>query len=310
MTQYGIDVRHVQNHRKIHQKFVQQVQGLWERRATIKESSATLVDFLTSCLGPHILGVDQSLERQIAAIEAGVSPSKAYEMEAKSQDNGIQALLHLIGKLFATLSAQNTQLTLANQNLEDRVLLRTQELEEANARLQAISRTDALLGIANRLHFHDCLERVCALALRGERTVGIIMIDVDCFKAFNDRYGHVCGDECLQKIAKTLQSCLYRSSDLVARYGGEEIVVLLPETTLEGAKEVAQRMVLAVEQLGIPHEGTVVETGVVTISAGVCLRVPYPCKKEGRCGSTSLLACADAALYEAKNQGRNRFVVS
>ncbi len=117
------------------------------------------------------------------------------------------------------------------------------------ARLRAMARTDGLLGIANRAHFHERLEQVCALALRGERPVGVLMVDVDFFKAFNDHYGHLHGDACLQKIAKALTGCLYRTSDLVARYGGEELVVLLPDTNLAGAQQVAQRMVEAVAQL-------------------------------------------------------------
>lgn len=307
MAQYGVDMRHVQNHRSMHQQFVQQIQTLWTQRATMSDPSATLVGFLTSWLGLHILGIDQSMARQIIAIQDGMSPSKAYEIEVKFHDNGTQALLRLIGKLYTALSAQNMQLALANQNLEDRVVLRTQELEAANARLRAVSRTDALLGIANRSHFHERLEQICALALRGERPVGVIMIDVDCFKAFNDRYGHLRGDECLQKVAKALNACLHRTSDLVARYGGEELVVLLPDTNLEGAQEVARRMVQAVAELAIPHQGSVAAE-VVTVSAGVCSQIPYP-GKEGDSGSAALLACADAALYRAKAQGRNQFAV-
>ena len=198
------------------------------------------------------------------------------------------------------------QLAQANQTLEDRVVQRTQELEAAMARLRAMARTDGLLGIANRAHFHERLEQVCALALRGERPVGVLMVDVDCFKAFNDHYGHLHGDACLQKIAKALTGCLYRTSDLVARYGGEELVVLLPDTNLAGAQQVAQRMVEAVAQLGIAHQASPVAP-VVTISVGVCAQIPYA-GPDNASGSAALLACADAALYRAKNQGRNRWV--
>ena len=148
----------------------------------------------------------------------GISPADAYEFETKFHDNGTQAngtqaLLRLIGKLYTVVSTQNMQLAQANQTLEDRVVQRTQELEAAMARLRAMARTDGLLGIANRAHFHERLEQVCALALRGERPVGVLMVDVDCFKAFNDHYGHLHGDACLQKIAKALTGCLHRTSD-------------------------------------------------------------------------------------------------
>ncbi len=306
MAQYAVDTRHVENHRNMHQQFIEQVQVLWAQRSAMGDPSATLLGFLTSWLGLHILGIDQSMARQIAAIHEGISPADAYEFETKFHDNGTQALLRLIGKLYKAVSTQNMQLAHANQTLEDRVVQRTQELEAAMARLRAMARTDGLLGIANRAHFHERLEQVCALALRGERPVGVLMVDVDCFKAFNDHYGHLHGDACLQKIAKALTGCLYRTSDLVARYGGEELVVLLPDTNLEGAQQVAQRMVEAVAQLGIAHQASPAAP-VVTISVGVCAQIPYA-GPDNASGSAALLACADAALYRAKNQGRNRWV--
>ena len=217
MAQYAVDTRHVENHRNMHQQFIDQVQVLWAQRSAMGDPSATLVGFLTSWLGLHILGIDQSMARQIAAIHEGISPADAYEFETKFHDNGTQAngtqangtqaLLRLIGKLYTAVSTQNMQLAQANQTLEDRVVQRTQELEAAMARLRAMARTDGLLGIANRAHFHERLEQVCALALRGERPVGVLMVDVDCFKAFNDHYGHLHGDACLQKIAKALTGC-------------------------------------------------------------------------------------------------------
>ncbi len=117
------------------------------------------------------------MARQIAAIHEGISPADAYEFETKFHDNGTQALLRLIGKLYTAVSTQNMQLAQADQTLEDRA----QELEAAMARLRAMARTDGLLGIANRAHFHERLEQVCALALRGEHPVGVLMVDVDCF---------------------------------------------------------------------------------------------------------------------------------
>ncbi len=308
MAQYGLDMRHMQSHRSMHQQFVEQIQTLWLQRTCMTDPSATLVGFLTSWLGLHILGIDQSMARQITSIQNGMSPEDAFEVESKIHDNGTQALLRMIGKLYTVLSAQNAQLAKANQSLEDRVVQRTQELEAANARLRAASRTDALLGIANRAHFNERYEQICALALRGERPVGVIMLDVDCFKLFNDRYGHLQGDACLQKIAQALQACLHRNSDLLARYGGEELVVLLPDTNQEGAMAVAERMVQAVADLRIPHQASTV-ADIVTISAGVAAHIPYA-SAEGHSGSAALLARADVALYKAKAQGRNGFAVN
>jgi hemerythrin len=204
----------------------------------------------------------------------------------------------MIGKLYTALSAQNAQLALANQTLEARVARRTRELEAANARLKAYSCTDALLGIANRAHFNERLEQVCAMARRSVRPVGMVLVDVDDFKRYNDRYGHLQGDACLQAVAQAIQGCVHRETDLVARYGGEEFAVILPDTDLDGAYAVAQRMVEAVRALGWVHESSQAAQ-VVTISAGAYSMVPTIA------GAKLLLRGADEALYQAKGRGRN-----
>ena len=215
--------------------------------------------------------------------------------------NGVYAM-----SAITALTAQNAQLALANQTLEARVARRTRELEDANARLKALSCTDALLGIANRAHFNERLEQTCAIARRSGRPVGMLLIDVDYFKRYNDRYGHQQGDTCLQAVARAVAGCLRRDADLVARYGGEELVVVLPDTGMAGATALAQRMVQAVQALALPHADSPVGP-CVTISAGVCSQVPHA-GADGASGSAALIAHADAALYQAKHQGRNRCV--
>ena len=306
MAQYGLDPRHVDNHRAMHQQFIQQVTLLWSQRATMTDPGTTLVGFLTSWLGLHILGIDQSMARQISSVRQGLTPEAAFARERDIHDNGTQALLKMIGRLYTVLSTQNAQLALANQSLEERVAQRTHELETANARLRTLSRTDELLGIANRAYFNERLEQACGLARRQNRPVGLVMIDVDYFKRYNDHYGHLQGDACLQAVARAVQGCLRRSSDLLARYGGEELVVVLPDTDLAGALDVAQRMVQAVRDVQLAHAASAVAEHV-TISAGVCSQVPVP-RQEGASPSAALIACADAALYQAKDQGRNRAV--
>ena len=302
MAKHGVDVRHVESHRMMHHQFVEQVIMLWAQRTTMTDPATTLVGFLTSWLGLHILGIDQSMARQIKSIQQGMAPAAAYEKERCNHDNGTQALLKMIGKLYTALTAQNAQLALANQTLEARVARRTRELEDANARLKALSNTDALLGIANRAHFNERLEQTCAIARRSGRPVGMVLIDVDYFKRYNDRYGHVQGDVCLQAVAKAIQSCAHRETDLVARYGGEEFAVILPDTDLEGAVAVAKRMVQAVQELDMVHEGSALSQ-VVTISAGVFSQVPTGA------GAKLLVREADEALYRAKSAGRNCVMV-
>lgn len=298
MVGYAVDPRHVESHRSMHQQFVEQVIMLWAQRTTMTDPATTLVGFLTSWLGLHILGIDQSMARQIKSIEEGMLPADAYDKERGNHDNGTQALLKMIGKLYTALTAQNAQLALANQNLEARVARRTRELEDANARLKALSCTDALLGIANRAHFNERLEQACAIARRSGRPVGMVLIDVDYFKRYNDRYGHVQGDACLQEVVKAIQSCAHRETDLVARYGGEEFAVILPDSSMDGAFAVAQRMVQAVHALNLGHESSQTAK-VVTISAGVFSQIPTGD------GAKLLIRQADEALYRAKAAGRN-----
>jgi diguanylate cyclase (GGDEF)-like protein len=126
----------------------------------------------------------------------------------------------------------------------------------------------------------------------------MLLIDVDYFKRYNDRYGHLQGDACLQAVAKAIQSCAHRETDVVARYGGEEFAVILADTDMEGAYAVAQRMVQAVQALGLAHDRSQTAP-VVTISAGVCSLVPTGA------GAKLLVREADQALYRAKGAGRN-----
>jgi diguanylate cyclase (GGDEF)-like protein/PAS domain S-box-containing protein len=161
---------------------------------------------------------------------------------------------------------------------------------------------DALTGLANRGAFDLGLRREWRRAERHGDTLSLLMVDVDCFKLYNDTYGHPRGDDCLRAVAASLGSGSRRSGDLVARYGGEEFVVVLPATDREGASVVADRIRGRVESLDIPHERSEV-TGRVTVSVGAASITP-------RAGGSAenLLRSADQALYQAKSLGRNRIV--
>jgi len=308
MREVGVDLRHIEIHQGLHQQFVEQVNAMWARHATMQDPAETFVGFLTAWLGLHILGVDQSMARQIQSIRRGLPADQAYEQETLAHDNGTQALLKMIGKLYHVLSVQNTELAQANQHLEARVAQRTrelalanEELQRANVRLEGFSRTDGLLQIANRQYFDERLAEACASAFRRRQPLGLLMIDVDEFKRYNDHYGHQAGDACLQAVARAVAQALQRATDLLARYGGEELVVILPDTDAAGTAVVAQRVVAAVAALGLPHQGARAARQV-TVSVGGASRVPAV-----RDAGVALLAGADQALYQAKTGGRNRW---
>lgn len=176
----------------------------------------------------------------------------------------------------------------------------TRELAEANERLHRYSYLDGLTGIPNRRNFDEYLRQEWGRAVREGGPLSLIMLDVDCFKLFNDNYGHDAGDQVLKQVARTLQGAIYRSADLVARYGGEEFVVVLPQTSAPAAVALAERLRSAVAGLGIPHEFSK-GAAHVTVSLGVG-SLPS-------CADASheqLLGSADHALYDAKGRGRNR----
>lgn len=171
------------------------------------------------------------------------------------------------------------------------------ELEE---RLRELSATDGLTHIANRRAFDEALVREWERALRSGGPLSVIMADIDFFKRYNDQYGHVAGDACLQQVAAALKAGVRQGGDLVARYGGEEFVVVLPGADEDAARAVAEALRQRVEALALPHDGNPA-TGVVTISLGVATCAPV----RGR-EPTALVEAADKQLYRAKEGGRNR----
>jgi diguanylate cyclase (GGDEF)-like protein len=178
------------------------------------------------------------------------------------------------------------------------------QLEEVRLSLQTLSRVDALTGLFNRRHFHDYLQQVWQRAQHSGDDLAIIILDVDHFKKFNDRYGHQAGDVCLTRIAQAMKGCLRQPGDLVARLGGEEFIAVLPQTNLTVAQAAAERIRQAVEALQIPHEDAST-SAMVTVSVGVASGPAQTSQPDAR-----LITAADEALYQAKRAGRNRVVAS
>lgn len=187
--------------------------------------------------------------------------------------------------------------------LEARVAARTDELQLLNRKLEALSTTDGLTGIANRRRFDEVLKKEWSRAERQSQPLALAMIDVDWFKNYNDHYGHQSGDQCLSIVAEVLAANICRTGDLVARYGGEEFAFIAPSTDGVMALDMARKVCAALQSLALPH--LMSGYGWVTVSIGVAAIVP----QEGLAPDI-LLKAADEALYCAKEQGRNRAVLA
>jgi diguanylate cyclase (GGDEF)-like protein/PAS domain S-box-containing protein len=176
--------------------------------------------------------------------------------------------------------------------------LAEQRLQEAYNAVEALAVTDELTGLSNRRRFDQYLTNEWRRSMRDHQPLSLLMLDVDKFKSYNDTYGHQRGDSCLRQVAEACLDVVSRPGDLVARFGGEEFVVVLPNTEDEGALHVAQDICAALQSRGLPHSGN--PSGIVTISAGYATLVPRFGKH-----APELIEMADQALYRAKHNGRN-----
>jgi diguanylate cyclase (GGDEF)-like protein/PAS domain S-box-containing protein len=175
-----------------------------------------------------------------------------------------------------------------------------EKLAEDRLRLETLAGQDGLTGLANRRLFDEALLKEHRRTSRGEERLCLVMIDVDRFKAYNDAYGHLAGDEALRQVAGAIRPCLRRADDLAARYGGEEFAVLSPGASLASGGLIGEKIRRAVRSLAIPHVGS--EHGIVTVSVGVAATT----RRDFLRDRDTLVSSADAALYEAKRAGRDR----
>ena len=211
----------------------------------------------------------------------------------------------LLAAYLELTALRSRELVSGKQKLEHQIKERKmaeRQLREANRTLEILSRIDPLMGIANRRHFDEYIGLEWQRAARHNTPLSLIIGDVDHFKLYNDTYGHMAGDRCLKELAHTLSRTVDRPGDLVARYGGEEIAIVLPATTGSGALSLAEKVRLAVVAMAMPHEQSPVAK-VVTMSIGVGTAHPAP-----RSSIDDFLQAVDDALYRAKQQGRNQTV--
>ncbi|MDS3861445.1 diguanylate cyclase [Thermosynechococcaceae cyanobacterium BACA0444] len=179
-------------------------------------------------------------------------------------------------------------------------------LQDANQKLEQLANLDGLTQVANRRCFDQRLQLEWHRSQREEEPLAVVMLDIDSFKAYNDFYGHLAGDECLIGITQALEQILKRPTDLLARFGGEEFIILLPNTNEIGAIKLSQEIQTLVDSLAIPHHQTIVEgKATITVSLGIASFIPDPDYLP-----ETLVALADQALYQAKEQGRNCYVVA
>jgi len=214
----------------------------------------------------------------------------------------------LLGKIsvFKTLFRQQRELFRKTEELNGTISELEelqQELEEKNEQLKILSNQDGLTGLYNRRYFDNLLEDEWSRGIRTRRPLSLIMADVDYFKEYNDTYGHIAGDKCLIQIAEIFQNTIHRRVDKVARYGGEEIIAVLPETSEDGAVALSEKLIDAVRTAGIEHAGSI-NGRTLTISFGICTVVP-----DSESAMVDFVKCVDSALYEAKKRGRDCYVV-
>ncbi|WP_369809692.1 GGDEF domain-containing protein [Vibrio sp. SNU_ST1] len=296
MRDCGVYELHIEEHIKVHRVFMQDIYSMQAFILEEDQSSARrLLDFLIHWLAYHILGIDQNMARQMVAIEEGATPLQAFEAEEKQQDSSTVPLLTALNSLFEQVSERHKQLLRFNQLLEDKVEERTAELKRASKKLEELSLTDSLTNLPNRRSAFKQL----ALHWQDSKELGMpivcIMIDADNFKRINDTSGHDAGDLVLQTLARELKNT-FRTDDIVCRLGGDEFLVICPNTDLKGGIHIAETARQKVSELEVETSNQV---WIGSISVGVAeITQEFGSMNE-------LIKAADESVYLAKNAGKN-----
>jgi diguanylate cyclase (GGDEF)-like protein/PAS domain S-box-containing protein len=216
-----------------------------------------------------------------------------FEVEHDFKSIGLRIMLLNARKIYREMNNAE-MILLAIEDITDR--------KKAEEQLKLIASVDGLTGIANRRHFDKTFDLEWRRAMRSAKPLSLIIVDIDYFKNYNDIYGHLAGDSCLQKISHAIRDSLRRAGNFAARYGGEEFIVILPDTNADEAHLFAESLREKIEYLNIEHKDSKVGS-TLTISLGVSTTIP---KKDS--SQVKLISLADKALYKAKQEGRNRVV--
>jgi diguanylate cyclase (GGDEF)-like protein len=290
----------------------------------VEDEAVTAMDLAAELrgLGYEVCGTEDTADGAVAAVEREKPGLVLMDVRLGGNGDGIEAARQISGRndiAMVFLTAHSDEETLARalavspygyivKPFRARELKVAVELalskhaaeRVAKEKLSELVLTDPLTGLANRRHFDQTLASEWDRSAREKHPLGLLMIDIDHFKAFNDSRGHAAGDDCLKAVAQALRGCCARPGDLVCRWGGEEFAVILPGTDAAGAGNLARELVEVVRALGLEHGKSSVSP-FVTISAGSASAVPL------HVGSAAaLVEKVDAALYAAKQSGRNR----
>ena len=260
-------------------------------------------------LFPNLVGgrvenaINSALRHGFPAFLSQSLNKSPFDLYSKSASNGsisrIQQAINVVpingdnGQRYAML--QVSDVTAAVQR-ESALRRQTEELTQSTYQ-------DALTGVANKRRFNECLEDEFQRSQRMGLPLALLMVDLDYFRQYNDEYGRQRGDQCLTQVARKIERSLRKPGDMVARYGGEEFAVILPDTNGSNARKYAERLMVLIAELGLPHPKSEVSEQV-TVSIGIATLEP------GQQGDpTSLIMCADLAMYRAKQEGRARIAL-
>lgn len=221
-------------------------------------------------------------------------------LSATSSEQGIVKGIEAGGDDYLTKPV-NEKILKAKIRAMERIANMRAMLQEANNQLAQLSNLDSLTQILNRRGLSERLEDCWQSHLRVKDSMSVLMIDIDDFKAYNDHYGHLNGDDCLKSVARVIEESIERSTDIVARYGGEEFIIILPHTDVDGAKIKAAQLLQNIRKANIEHVNSSCATHV-TLSLGIS------CTSLGAKSAEALINEADTALYKAKSLGKNRLV--